>query len=110
MTERVSIFAGLNSAPAFKAKPRPEKEIADEAIDQISEGSNFPSRQAVRPQKEPKRKRRLHRTGRNVSMNIKVTPATQDRFYRLADERKLVLGALLDEALTALEKNEPEKI
>ena len=37
-------------------------------------------------------------------MNIKVTAETRDRFYRLAEERKLVLGALLDEALTALEK------
>ena len=103
MSERVSIFAGLNTAPAFKPKPRPEKEIANEAIDQISEESNFPSRQAARAPREPKRKPRVHRTGRNIGMNIKVTQETQDRFYRLASDRKLVLGALLDEALSALE-------
>ena|SRR5437868_674673 len=107
MTDRVSIFAGLNTAPTFKPKPRPEKEIANEAIDQIAEESNFPSRQAARVQREPKRKPRIYRTGRNRQLSIKATNETVERFYKMADQRKIQLGALLDQALDALERAGP---
>ena len=50
------------------------------------------------------RKRRVYRTGRNQQFNIKATTETVGRFYKMADERKVALGALLEEALDALEK------
>jgi hypothetical protein len=46
-----------------------------------------------------------HRTGRNQQFNIKATAETIVRFYRLADERRMALGELLEQALDALEKS-----
>jgi hypothetical protein len=104
MNERASPFANLAELPEFKPKPRREMPSADDAIERIAEEHNFPSRQAARAPKEPKRKRRIYRTGRNRQLSIKATDATVERFYKLADERKIPLGALLDLALGALEQ------
>lgn len=46
-----------------------------------------------------------HRTGRNQQLNIKASAETIVRFYRLADERRIALGELLEQALDALEKS-----
>lgn len=46
-----------------------------------------------------------HRTGRNQQLNIKASAETIARFYRLADERRVALGELLEQALNALEKS-----
>jgi hypothetical protein len=48
---------------------------------------------------------RTYRTGRNRSFSLKATNDAVERLYKLADERKVTLGALLDLALDAL----PEK-
>src|SRR6202451_157230 len=98
MTERVNPFADLNtSPPLFTLKTRKEKPIAEEAISRIAEENNFPSRQAPRATREPRRKRRVYTTGRNRQFNIKATTETVDRFYRMADERKVALCALLEQ-------------
>jgi hypothetical protein len=104
MNTRVNAFAGLN-APlwSFAVKPRKEKPLAEEAIARIAEENNFPSRQAPRA-REPRRKRRVYTTGRNRQFNIKATSETVERFYKMADERKVALCALLEQALDALEK------
>lgn len=102
MNERVNPFVGLADPPVFAPKPKRDKPVANDAIDRIAEENGFPSRPSVRASREPKRKPRVHRTGRNRSLNIKVTPETADLFYKLADERKLVLGALLELALKTL--------
>jgi hypothetical protein len=102
MNERVDAFAALKELPAFEPTQKRVKP-ADAAIDRIAAEHGFPSRPSVRSPRDPKRKPRIHRTGRNISMNIKVRQQTQERFYRLADEHNLVLGALLDEAFDALE-------
>ncbi len=104
MSERVNPFAGLGDAPSFEPRQKRERPLANEAINRIAEESGFHSRPAVRTPRTAKRKPRTYRTGRNVSGNIKATQATWDRFYRVADERKLVLGALLEVALDALEQ------
>lgn len=44
-----------------------------------------------------------HRTGRNQQFNIKASAETIARFYSLADERRVALGELLEQALDALE-------
>jgi hypothetical protein len=103
-TERVNPFASMDDLPAFAPKPRRDNEVAKETIERIAEEHNFPSRQAPRGPKEPKRKRRVYRTGRNRQLSIKATNETVERFYKLADDRKIQLGALLDQALDALER------
>jgi hypothetical protein len=103
MTERVNPFANLDAIPEFRPKPRRELAVANDAIERIAEENNFPSRQATRAPKEPKRKRRVYTTGRNRQLNIKATAETVERFYKMADERKVPLGALLEQALDALD-------
>jgi hypothetical protein len=105
MTGRVNPFADLNRPlPSFTPKPKPDKPVAEEAIARIAEENNFPSRQAPKPPKEPRRKRRIYTTGRNQQFNIKASATTIDRFYKMADERNVPLCELLELALDALER------
>jgi hypothetical protein len=105
MTGRVNPFADLTTPlPSFTTKPKKEKPVEEEAIARIAAENNFPSRQAPKISREPKRKRRVYTTGRNRQFNIKVTAETVERFYKMADERKVPLCALLEEALDALER------
>lgn len=107
---RANPFEDLSDfQPTPAAKPVP---VA--AIDEIAEQAGFPSRKpraakAAAPTAsapitvEPVRAVRRYTTGRNRQINIKATDATIERLYRLADERGIPLGALLDQALDALE-------
>jgi hypothetical protein len=104
MSGRVNPFGNLAEAPVFTTKPRQEKAVAEEAITRIAEENNFPSRQATKAPKEPRRKRRLYTTGRNRQFNIKATAETVERFYKMADEREVSLCKLLEHALDALER------
>jgi hypothetical protein len=104
MNTRVNPFANLAEPPVFAPKPKKEGPVAEETIARIAEQNNFPSRQAPKISRELKRKRRVYTTGRNRQFNIKVTAETVERFYKMADERKVALCALLEEALDALER------
>ena len=105
MTGRVNPFADLTTPlPSFTTKPKKEKPVEEEAIARIAAENNFPSRQAPKISQEPKRKRRVYTTGRNRQFNIKATTETVERFYKMADERKVPLCELLEEALDALER------
>jgi hypothetical protein len=104
MADRVDPFANLSNLPAFEPKAPKEKPVAKVAIDRIADENDFPSRQAVRPSRETKRKPRLYRTGRNRQFNVKLKSETVERFYKMADERKVPLGALMEQALEALER------
>lgn len=104
MIERANPFANVEDLPEFAPTLRKEKPVAKEAIERIAEEHNFPSRQAKRVPREPKREPRVYRTGRNRQISIKATHATVERFYKMADQRSLQLGALLDQALDALER------
>jgi hypothetical protein len=96
-------------------KPKPEAKPVEKAqIDKLAEDNNFPSRQArrsVAPASVPasaqpnSRRARRYTTGRNRQINIKATQETIDRLYRLADEKNMPLGELLDVALDALEQS-----
>lgn len=105
MTERTNPFAGFGEMPAFERKPKSPRAVQSDAIDLIAEQSGFISRQPAKVPKQPKRKPRLHRTGRNVNFSLKATAETRDRFHRLADERDVTLARLLELALDALESN-----
>jgi hypothetical protein len=104
MTERTDPFANLREMPAFERKTRPVRPSDVEAIDVIAEESGFVSRHPAKPAKTPKRKPRLHRTGRNENFTLKVTKETRERFHRMADERSVILARLLELALDALEQ------
>src|ERR1700683_1644173 len=104
MNARVNPFANLSDPPVFETKQKTDKPVAKETIERIAAENNFPSRQAVKPPKEPRRKRRLYTTGRNRQFNLKATAETVERFYKMADERRVPLCALLEQALDALER------
>lgn len=107
MNERVNPFATLKEAPAFSTKPKPERPVEPEVLNQIAEENNFTSRQAPKPvKKAERRKPRIHRTGRNVQFNTKATPETIAKFYRLADEKKVTLGELFEMAVDALDREQ----
>jgi hypothetical protein len=103
MNTRVNPFATLADPPVFTTKQKEDKPVEKEVIARIAEENNFPSRQATKTSKEPPRKRRVHRTGRNRQFNIKATNETVERFYKMADEKHVPLGELLEQALDALD-------
>jgi hypothetical protein len=104
MSTRVNPFANLQDVPVFEPKRKPERPVEKEAVDRIADDNNFPSRQAAKPPKEPRRKRRTYTTGRNRQFNIKASAATIERYYKMADERDVPLCALLELALDALDR------
>jgi len=107
MSGRVDPFAILKEPlPSFTTKPRKEKPVEEEAIARIAEQHNFPSRQAPKSPKVERRKPRVYRTGRNQPFNAKATPETIQRFYKMADEKRLPLGELLKRGLDALDATE----
>jgi len=108
MNTRVNPFATLSDPPIFTVKAKTEKPVQTETIERIAKENNFPSREAPKQPKEPRRKRRVYTTGRNRQLNIKATSETVERFYKLADDREVPLGALLELALNALEKAKAE--
>ena len=103
MNARVDPFAALKEAPAFNTKPKRATPVAEETIERIAREHSFPSRQAPKPSREPRRKPRIHRTGRNQQFNAKATAETIQRFYKAADEKGVPLGELLKLGLDALE-------
>lgn len=112
MTERASVFDNSADFDVSGFTPRspkaPEKKIPAEAVRAISEAANFPSREAVPPpapvpKLEVKRELRRYRTGRNVQLNIKVSPETLETFYNIADREGWVLGEALEHAVKALQ-------
>ena len=115
MNERANPFGDLGDFTPAQAKPKPDLAV----IDQVAEANGFPSRKpsapsAVQPtvvspslpvssNQAPIRKQRRYTTGRNKQVNIKATDETIQRLYRLADDRNVPLGELLEQALNALE-------
>jgi len=106
MSTRKNPFATLADAAQFEPKPPRLQTVSNEAIEQIAERRNFPSREAPKPKAEPSRKQRRYRTGRDQHVGIKASAETRDRFYKAADKRNVPLGELLRLALDALEKLE----
>ena len=104
MSERVNPFAHLKEAPVFTTKPKTDRPVAEEVVARVAEDNGFPSREAPRAKKPERRKPRIHRTGRNVQFNSKVTAETLARIYKAADDRGVVIGELLRLAMDALER------
>ena len=104
MNDRANPFATLKSPQSFTTKPKQERAIVKEAIEDIAERNNFSSRQASKKPKTERPKPRIHRTGRNQNFNAKVTTETLAKIYKLADEHKVPLGEVLRLAVDALEQ------
>jgi hypothetical protein len=104
MNQRINPFANLADPPTFTTKPKKEQPVEEETIAHLAEQNNFPSRQPAKAPKEPKRKPRIHRTGRNVQFNAKMTKETIDKIYKLANDMNVPLGEVLRLALDALER------
>ena len=104
---RANPFADVAATlPTFPTKPKASEPVAADQVERIAKDNNFPSRQAKKTPKEPARKRRLYTTGRNQQFNIKATAETIERFYKLADKRRVALGELLEQGLDAIERLE----
>ena len=87
------------------APESPSRPVAAEAIDQLAQASGFPSRKAqAAPSPAPVRQPRRHTTGRNRQINIKATEETIAALYSIADDMGLPLGAVLEQALVALDE------
>lgn len=106
MTERANPFGDLGDFTPTPAKPKADPAV----IDKVAAEHGFPSRQpAKQPNKEREvpetvqRTQRRFKTGRNQQINIKATAETIERMGRMADEREVPLGRLLELALDALE-------
>lgn len=106
---RANPFGDLDDFAAHPAS-RP---VEAEAIDQLAQASGFPSRKAqgkpaagegTPPSPAPARQPRRHVTGRNRQINIKATEETITTLYTVADAMNLPLGAVLEQALAALEE------
>jgi hypothetical protein len=112
MTERVNPFGDLGD---FAPSPSKAKAEHRDVIEEIAAQHGFPSRQPVKPaavpvssansERVPGRQQRRYTTGRNKQINIKATDDTIQRLYRLAVDRGVPLGELLEQALNALEKD-----
>lgn len=85
-----------------KAPARPA--ASPDAVRRITEANNFQSREAAVP-----RAQRRYRTGRNVQLNMKVTPETLALFNRICDEQGWVQGEALDHAIAALQRQLNER-
>ena len=97
-------FCQPDGAARLHHEAAKEKPVAEEAIARIAEDNGFPSRQAPKAAREPRRKRRVYTTGRNRQFNLKATAETVERFYKMADERKVPLCELMEQALDVLER------
>ena len=101
MMSRANPFGDLDDfAPESPSRP-----VVAEAIDQLAQASGFPSRKAQStPSPAPARQPRRHTTGRNRQINIKATEETITALYSIADDMGLPLGAVLEQALAALDE------
>jgi hypothetical protein len=108
-TERVNPFADLSDFET-RPTPKPARSVEAAQIDQLAEEHGFPSRQPARTvsttKVETAPSRRRYTTGRNQQINIKATAETIALLYRLADEKHMPLGELLERALEALERED----
>lgn len=103
MTERANPFAQITETVNFSTKARQQKPVPEAAIETIAAQNNFPSRQAPKAAATPRRKPRVYRTGRNVQFNAKISLETSQRFYKIVEERGIVMGELIKQSLDAFE-------
>lgn len=92
-------------APGSSVAATPE--IAKD-IEKVADKNGFLSRQAKAT--APAKRKRFNSSENKVQLNLKVPEATRERFYAMAESRKIrVLADLLEKAMDALDKVDPVK-
>ena len=77
-----------------------------EQVRQVAEKAGYTSREAksLKSKKNPVRKRRVYRTGRNEQFNDRVRPAVIEGYHQIAEKKNWVMGETLERALAALQR------
>lgn len=103
----------------FEPKAGIPQRMAPGVIEEISEASGFPSRQARKPvaatsltssAKQPEIETPTARAGRRVTkgrsevINMKISKDVKTRFYAIAEEQGVSLADVFDVALEALDR------
>ena len=119
--QRAGVFDSVDDFDVSGFAPKPQKKAetapSAEKVRAIAEASQFPSREATKPQlpkatatavakavEKVKKEPRRHTTGRNVQLNVKAKQEAIDLMYKISDEQNWVLGETLEKALEALQK------
>jgi hypothetical protein len=107
VNKRANLFEEIDIS-SFTPKAVPNGPSKDE-VKAISDQAMFPSRQPAQPAapvpaRVGKRPPRVHRTGRNIQLSVKVSQEAIDAFYRISDERRWILGETFERAMIALEE------
>jgi hypothetical protein len=104
MSERASVFESDGDFDVSGFAPeKPKIDAPRERVREVSEASDFRSREPEKQLASPREPRR-YRTGRNIHLNIKVRPETHTAFYQIADEHGWVLGEVMERAVAALKR------
>ncbi|MDG2516154.1 hypothetical protein P7B04_26185 [Sphingobium yanoikuyae] len=99
--EKIAQSSGFPSRKAGAAKAgETARETGETALPSPAPPPPTPSAAAPQPVRQPRR----HVTGRNRQINIKATEETIEELYRIADAMNLPLGAVLEQALAALDR------
>jgi hypothetical protein len=110
---RASIFGEAAEAPKLDVSAFAPKTAADktappvEEVREVSLAAQFSSRepQSAKPRQKAGRPPRIHRTGRNVQLNVKVSRETVEAIYAITDAHPgWVLGYTLERAVGALKR------
>ncbi len=113
---RSSIFSNPGEAEEFRPKQTPDARPSPEQLDQVRTSGKFSRREAPNPpaappvqlyaesQQSTKRKPMVYRTGRNVTISVKTTAETVERFYRLAEKLGWKAGETFENAVEGLVK------
>jgi hypothetical protein len=113
MNQRTSIFSSPDGVKGvdvsdFKPKIHPEPRPQQEEIDRAAQGSRFRSRDPVQDETvgRPSTKRQplVYRTGRDVTLSVKTTAQTRDRFYELTVQQGWKVAEAFEQAVAALER------
>jgi hypothetical protein len=99
MTNRASIFETPNIDVEAFTRRRPDPA----ALDELSQGSKFRSRDPVEPAQQG-RVPHTYRTGRNVTFSAKTTQAILDTFYEIARQQGWKAAETLEYAIAALQR------
>lgn len=109
---RANIFDEADS-PAIDVSGFAPKKASDpnappaKQVKAVSLAAQFRSREPEpeKPQLQPARVRRVHRTGRNVQFNVKASRETIEAIYAITDAHPgWVLGYTLERAISALQR------
>jgi hypothetical protein len=113
---RSSIFSNPGEAGEFQPKQKPVARPSPEELDQIKTSSKFSRREAPNPPAAPlmqtttesqpstRRKPMVYRTGRNVTISVKTTAETVEKFYKMAEKLGWKAGETFENAVEGLIK------